>query len=140
MFIPRNYFWYSTETVYKIDHTWWTFLDWVRNNAFQCQGNPGEKNGCNEYRDLNNKDGALESVTEQIEPNNTGSNKQTWGFQWQNVCVCVFTTKKWIHILYVTKCTMIYPMKNGGKPADHLTIGFPCQPGDRFENRNAITF
>ena len=30
-------------------------------------------------------------------------------------------------------------MKNGGKPADHLTIGFPCQPGDRFENRNAIT-
>ena len=54
-------------------------------------------------------------------------------------CVCVFTTKKWIHILYVTKCTMIYPMKNGGKPADHLTIGFPCQPGDRFENRNAIT-
>ena len=34
---------------------------------------------------------------------------------------------------------MIYPMNNGEKPADHLTIGFPCQPGDRFENRNAIT-
>jgi hypothetical protein len=53
------------------------------------------------------------------------------------VCVCLPQRNGFI--LYVTKCTMIYPMNNGEKPADHLTIGFPCQPGDRFENRNAIT-